>query len=426
VTAPVGLAQTARMTTRIDAEMLIYGRGEPVTPGTVIIEGSKISYAGPAADAPAADGAELIAVPAVMPGMWDCHAHFLGIRHGAIGTYYTDTVQLRSARSVKDAEAALQAGFTSVREAWGIGIHLAQAVREGTVNGPSIYAPGAVLSVTGGHGDLHSIPLDWVHDITHRNGELRLCDGVSDCIRAVREQLRLGARVIKIFASGGLLSEVDDPMHQQFRADELRAIVETAGLAERVVMAHCHGKPGIMAALQAGVRTIEHGTYLDDEACAAMREQGAILVPTRLIVARLLEAGTNTGMSPETLRKLEVAADIHAEAISRAHAAGVTIALGTDIFQSGPDMPIGWGQNGAELPLLVEAGLTPSEAIAAATGNAPATLGPQAPLAGILAPGWDADVITLAGDPLADINLLTDPANVTAVWKHGVAAKRSP
>jgi imidazolonepropionase-like amidohydrolase len=247
----------------------------------VIIEGSKISYAGPAADAPAADGAELIAVPAVMPGMWDCHAHFLGIRHGAIGTYYTDTVQLRSTRSVKDAEAALQAGFTSVREAWGIGIHLAQAVREGTVNGPSIYAPGAVLSVTGGHGDLHSIPLDWVHDITHRNGELRLCDGVSDCIRAVREQLRLGARVIKIFASGGLLSEVDDPMHQQFRADELRAIVETAGLAERVVMAHCHGKPGIMAALQAGVRTIEHGTYLDDEACAAMREQGAILVPTR-------------------------------------------------------------------------------------------------------------------------------------------------
>jgi imidazolonepropionase-like amidohydrolase len=361
-----------------------------------------------------------------MPGMWDCHAHFLGIRHGAIGTYYTDTVQLRSARSVKDAEAALQAGFTSVREAWGIGIHLAQAVREGTVNGPSIYAPGAVLSVTGGHGDLHSIPLDWVHDITHRNGELRLCDGVSDCIRAVREQLRLGARVIKIFASGGLLSEVDDPMHQQFRADELRAIVETAGLAERVVMAHCHGKPGIMAALQAGVRTIEHGTYLDDEACAAMREQGAILVPTRLVFAQLIEAGTASGMSPESFRKLEVVADIHAEAISRAHAAGVTIALGTDVFQSGPDMPFGWGQNGAELALLVEAGLTPLEAIAAATANAPATLGPQAPLAGILAPGWDADVITLAGDPLADINLLTDPANVTAVWKHGVAAKRSP
>jgi len=131
-------------------------------------------------------------------------------------------------------------------------------------------------------------------------------------------------------------------------------------------------------------------------------------------------------MSPESFRKLEVVADIHAEAISRAHAAGVTIALGTDVFQSGPDMPFGWGQNGAELALLVEAGLTPLEAIAAATANAPATLGPQAPLAGTLAPGWDADVITLAGDPLADINLLTDPANVTAVWKHGVAAKRSP
>jgi imidazolonepropionase-like amidohydrolase len=265
-----------------------------------------------------------------------------------------------------------------------------------------------------------------VHELSHRTGELRLCDGVSDCIRAVREQLRAGARVIKICASGGFLSEIDDPIHQQFRADELRAIVETAGMADRVVMAHCHGKPGIMAALEAGVRSIEHGTYLDDEACAAMRELGAILVPTRYIMTRLLKAGTASGMSAQSYRKLEAIAGSHAEAISRARAAGVTIAAGTDIFQSGPDRPVGWGQNGAELPLLVEAGLTPLEAIAAATGNAPATLGPQAPMAGVLAEGWDADVITLAADPLANIGLLADPANVTAVWKHGAEAKRHP
>lgn len=182
---------------------------------------------------------------------------------------------------------------------------------------------------------------------------------------------------------------------------------------------------GFMAALEAGVRSIEHGTYLDDEACAAMREIGAILVPTRYIVVRLLKAGIASGMSEENFRKLEAVADIHAEAISRAHAAGVTVAAGTDIFQSGADLPVGWGQNGAELPLLVEAGLSPLEAIATATANAPDTLGPQAPRAGVLAEGWDADVITLAANPLEDIGVLAEPTNVTGVWKAGAEVKRT-
>ena len=411
------------MTTRIDADVLIPGRGEPITSGCVIFDGSTISYAGAAADAPPAEGAELRRAPVVMPGMWDCHGHFMGLRNAAIGTYFTDSTQLRAARAAKDAEVALQAGFTSVREAGGIGVHLAQAVREGTLLGPSIYSPNAILSTTGGHGDLHTIPLDWVHDLSHREGDVRLCDGVDDCIRAVREQLRVNAKVIKICASGGVLSEVDDPIHQQFNADELRAIVETAAMADRVVMAHCHGKPGIMAALEAGVRSIEHGTFLDDEACAAMLETGAVLVPTRYIVVRLLEAGMASGMTAENFRKLAAIADIHGEAIVRAHEAGVTIAAGTDIFQSGPDLPVGWGQNGAELALLVTAGLSPLEAIAAATANAPATLGPQAPRAGVLAEGWDADVLTVSADPLADIGVLADPAKISCVWKHGVLVK---
>jgi imidazolonepropionase-like amidohydrolase len=412
------------MATRIDAEVLIPGLGEPIRNGAVVFDEAAIRFAGLAADAPVIEGAEVVRARAVMPGMWECHGHFLGMRSAALGTYFTDSVQVRSARVAKDAEAALQAGFTSVREAGGIGVHLARAVREGTVLGPSIYAPGAILSTTGGHGDLHTVPLEWVHDYSRRCGELRLCDGVDDCVRATREQLRLGARVIKICASGGVLSEVDDPIHQQFRVDEMRAIVETAALADRVVMAHCHGKPGIMAALQSGVRSIEHGTYLDDQACAAMRELGAVFVPTRYIVVRLLKAGTASGMSAENYRKLAVIADTHAEAIGRAHAAGVTIAAGTDIFQSGTQLPVAWGQNGAELGLLVAAGLSPLEAIAAATANAPATLGPQAPRAGVLAQGWDADLITLAADPLTDIALLADPANITGVWKHGVAVKR--
>jgi imidazolonepropionase-like amidohydrolase len=358
-----------------------------------------------------------------MPGMWDCHGHFFGVRSAGLDAVYTDSLPLRAARAAKDAEKALQAGFTSVREAGGLGVHLARGVADGTLIGPSIYAPGAILSTTGGHGDMHTIPIDWVHSISEHSGELALCDGVDECIRAVRSQLRLGARVIKVCASGGVLSELDDPVHQQFRADELRAIVETAAMAQRSVMAHCHGKPGIMASLEAGVRTIEHGTYLDDECCAAMRELDAVLVPTRYIVARLTKAGTSSGMSAENARKLYEIADTHADAISRAHAAGVRIAAGTDIFQSGgPEMPVGWGQNGGELPLLVEAGLSALEAIEAATANGPATLGEQAPQAGQLVQGWDADVITLDADPVLDIGVLADPSRITGVWRHGIAA----
>jgi imidazolonepropionase-like amidohydrolase len=409
--------------TRIAADVLIPGRGAPIRDAVVTFDGPTLDYAGPAGEAPATPGASEVRAAAVLPGMWDCHGHFFGMRSAALATYYTDALPLRAARAAKDAEIALQAGFTSIREAGGLGVHLARAVAEGTLAGPSIYAPGAILSTTGGHGDLHTIPLGWVHDLTEREGDGWLCDGVDECIRAVRAQLRLGAKVIKICASGGVLSEVDDPIHQQFNSDELRAIVETGGMAQRSVMAHCHGKPGIMAALEAGVRTIEHGTYLDDEVCAAMRELDAILVPTRYIIARPTKAGIASGMSAENARKLYEIADTHRDAISRAHAAGVRIAAGTDIFQSGADLPVGWGQNGAELPLLVEAGLSALEAIEAATANGPDTLGLQAPRAGQLREGWDADVITLDTDPSRDIGALADPARITGVWRHGVSAR---
>ena len=146
--------------------------------------------------------------------------------------------------------------------------------------------------------------------LTGHAGELRLADGIDECMRAVREQLRRNARVIKVCASGGVLSEVDHPVHQQFTVAELRTIVEVAGLAERVVAAHCHGKPGIMAALEAGVRTIEHGTYLDDEACDAMRETGAILVPTRTIVEDML---AHLDVVPDyAAAKLVAIAEVHA------------------------------------------------------------------------------------------------------------------
>jgi imidazolonepropionase-like amidohydrolase len=405
---------------RIDADLLVPGRGTPVRDAAVVLDGSSIAYAGPKQGAP--DVARAASVPCLMPGLWDCHAHFMGMTTLDFTHLATLPMPVLAARAAKDVEKALQAGFTSIREAGGLGVHLARVVQEGLLEGPSIYAPGAILSQTGGHGDLHALPLPWMGDLCQRGAPMALCDGVPECLKAVRTQLRLGARVIKICASGGVLSEIDHPIHQQFSHEELRAIVEEAGRAERVVMAHCHGKPGIMAALRAGVRTIEHGSYLDEEGAAAMRELGAILVPTRFIVERgLLAKGRIPAFAFE---KLVAVADRHHEAMHIAREAGVRIALGSDICTSGPDSVVPWGMNATELVHLVGAGMSPLQAIEAGTANGPLTLGPQAPKAGVLETGWDADVIAVQGDPVADIALLTDPARITHVWKAGRLVKQ--
>jgi imidazolonepropionase-like amidohydrolase len=311
-----------------------------------------------------------------------------------------------------------------VRDVGGLGLHLARVVDEGVIDGPAIYGAGAILSTTGGHGDLHSFPLDWMRDYSAQGSMTRLADGPDECARAVREQLRRNAKVIKVCASGGVLSEVDDPVHQQFTVAELRVIVEVAGLADRVVAAHCHGKPGIMAALRAGVRTIEHGTYLDDECCDAMRETSAILVPTRTIIEDMLSFRDVKGtVPPYAMAKLDAIADLHAQAVTRAYEHGVTIAMGTDIALTGPDLPNAWGQNGSEPGYLVKLGMSPLEAIEAATASGPLTLGPLAPRSGRLAEGFDADVIALDADPLADIGVLADPGRITAVWARGRQVK---
>jgi imidazolonepropionase-like amidohydrolase len=353
--------------------------------------------------------------------MWECHGHLLGTRTFDLGQLPLEPEALRAARCTRDLRAALDAGITSVRDVGGLGLYLARVVDEGVIDGPAIYGAGAILSTTGGHGDLHSLPLDWMRDYSAQGSMMRLADGPDECARAVREQLRRNAKVIKVCASGGVLSEVDDPVHQQFTMVELRAIVEVAGLADRVVAAHCHGKPGIMSALRAGVRTIEHGTYLDDECCDAMRETSAILVPTRTIIEDMLSF--RDAVPPYAMAKLDAIADRHAQAVTRAYEHGVTIAMGTDIALTGPDLPNAWGQNGSEPGYLVKLGLSPLEAIEAATASGPLTLGPQAPRSGRLAEGYDADVIALDADPLADIGVLADPDRITAVWTRGRQVK---
>jgi len=405
---------------RIEADVLIPGRGEPIRNGCVVFDGETISYAGPLEGAPkAASGVETVRVPAVMPGLWDCHGHFMGLRTANIEEVAKTSLPVLAARAAKDAERALHAGFTSVRDLVGLGVHLARVVEEGTIPGPHIYGGGSMLSPTAGHGDLHMFPASYVHALGDAGWYLQVCDGIPECLRGVRKQLRVGARVIKICASGGVMSEVDHPIHQQFADEEIRAIVEEAGRAERIVAAHCHGKPGILAALRNGCRTIEHGSYLDEEAADLLIQRDAILVPTRYIIERLVGLGKSLGVPDYAYRKVVALADEHKKSLQLAVRKGVRIALGTDIWSTGEGTIAPWGDNAQELILLTEAGMTPLQAIEAATANGPLTLGPQAPRSGQLRAGYVADVIAVAKDPSKDVRVLSEPETILRVWKSG-------
>lgn len=407
------------MTIRIEADKLIPGRGDIVDRGVLVIEGSTIAYAGVADGAPATAGADVITTPAVMPGMWECHGHFIGIYTANIDEALITRPQLASMRVTADARKVLEAGFTSVREMGGLGTFLGRAIEEGQVVGPNVYGSGSMLTMTAGHGDTHGVEIG-VARILHSTiwGEDNIVDGPDQCRAGVRRMLRLGAKVIKVHASGGVLSELDDPHLPQFSKEELETIVDEATRMERLVGAHCHGKRGIMAAVESGVRTIEHGTFIDDEAADAMKEAGAILVPTRFIVDLLMREGEERGMPAYAKKKIEMTAEAHADGLALAVERGVRVALGTDIWGTGI-----WGRNGEELQLMVDCGMTPLQAIEAATANGPATLGPQAPNSGQLVEGMDADVICVSGDPSADVSLLGDPGNVTHVFKGGVRYK---
>ena len=432
---------------RIDADLVIRGIGEPIPNGSVVIDGDMISYVGPSAGAPpgagerppgqraageatagegtAGDaldntiGAAAIRVPVLMPGLWDAHAHFLGLNRPDLAAYATTTAVQAAARATVDLRTVLESGFTSVREVGGFGLRISPAIEDGSVPGPRVYGAGAVLSTTGGHADIHSLPVDWVGDPRFAGYDVfHLADGVPECLRAVRLQLRRGAKVIKICASGGVMSELDHPVHQQFSDTELVAIVEEAARADRVVAAHCHGKPGIMAALRAGARTIEHGTFLDREAADLMLERDAILVPTRFVLEGLL--AMRAQMPVYAYDKLAALADRHAEAARLAIEAGVTIAGGSDWIVSGSAAE---GQLSREALHLMDLGLPAAKAIQAMTANGPLTVGPQARRSGRLEVGSDADLIGLDRDPLTDRSAWADPQRVTHVWKGGRIVK---
>jgi imidazolonepropionase-like amidohydrolase len=401
------------MATRIVADILIPGRGEPTEHGTVVMDHGEITYAGSSANAPsAAADDDVHEVPAVLPGLWDCHTHFVGMSLSSLDALATVDLVSAAARAVEDAGKVLDGGITSVRDVGGIGLRLAPVVAEGRMRGPHIHGAGRILSTTGGHGDIHSLPLDFAHELTCNAGFSILCDGVPEVLKAVRTNLRQNAKLIKICASGGVMSEIDHPMHQQFSDEELAAIVGEAARAERIVAAHCHGKAGIMAALRAGVHSVEHGSFLDEEAADLMVEQGTWLVPTRYVNEALLK---QDNLPRYVHEKGQMVSGVHEQAMKIAIAKGVKIAAGCDIFVSGQM----YGTGSLEVLHLINAGMTDLEAIEAATANGPATLGPQAPHTGQLRDGYDADVITMDANPLDDRTVWGDPDRVTSVWQLG-------
>ena len=408
---------------RIDADLLIPGRGSPLEDASCVLDGGLIAYVGLRSDLPHEYvSLSIIHVPTLLPGLWDAHTHYYGARRLSIDAFYTTPPAVAGARAAHDLKATLNAGFTSVRELGGWGHQVAEAVSEGSIVGPKIYSAVSPISMTAGHGDAHGVPLPALQDAIDHGLPLYLCDGVPECIKAVRQQLRRGASLIKVCASGGCTSQLDDPEHQQFSDSELRAMVEEAARSDRIVAAHCHGKTGIMAALRAGCKTIEHGTYLDIECIHLMREKDATLIATRTF----FEAGLQVRelWSPTSYAKLEAAAATHKAAYKMAVANGVKIALGTDLGLGGrcanpSEKVFSHGSNGKELVYAVEAGMTPLEAIEAATANAAQTLGPMAPKSGQLKVGWQADLIGVKADPLTDISILADVDNVTHVWRDG-------
>ncbi|KAK8216862.1 hypothetical protein M8818_001825 [Zalaria obscura] len=410
----------------VTADLLIPGRGEPFKNGCIIVSGTKITHVGAVSEV--LKYARLAALPkthveVLMPGMWDCHVHLMGIHKVSSAAIVASASQqaLAGARSARDVMLLLDAGFTSVREMAGYGIQLDQAISEGSLVGPKIYSSNCIISPTGGHADAHDMLADWFHDAVAHGLPCYTADGVAECLKAVRTQLRAGASVIKICGSGGVGSERDDPIDQQFSDEEIAAMVAEAARARRVVGAHCHGKPGIMASLKAGVRTIEHGSYIDDEAADLMLEKDAVLVATRLIVEDGLKLGEGM-FTPIGYQKLLVTAKAQWKAYQLAIKRGVKIAIGTDTGVSIPG-GISQGRNGLELGYAVKAGMTPLKAIESCCANGPLTLGPMAPLSGQLKEGYDADFIALSKSPLDDIDVLAHAQNVTHVWRAGKCYK---
>ncbi|KYG42380.1 hypothetical protein M433DRAFT_7197 [Acidomyces richmondensis BFW] len=421
LSTPTGFNAEPDTRVRVDADLLIPGKGKPIKHGVLVFDSKdkKIIYVGCQNELPNIHSAinKSYHVPALMPGLWDCHVHYFGMETAYLDNLALLSPSLAGMRNARDLASTLNAGYTSVREVGGYGIDCCKAIDEGWMPGPKIYSAGAPISQTAGHGDLHTMPLEMLHDKINHGLPLQLCDGVEGAILAVRKQIRRGAKIIKICSTGGVMSRIDSPTASQFTSSELVAMVEEATRTNLIVAAHAHGTAGIIAALKAGVKTIEHGSYLNQEAIDLMIEKKAILVATRLIQVFAVKNGEQ--LPPDSRAKIGAVERENFKSYQAAIKAGVRIALGTDLGISSEQVGFCHGRNGEEFKYAVEAGMTPLEAIEAGTAMGPETLGPQAPLSGQLKEGYDADFIALSENPIERIEALGEPDKITHVWKGG-------
>jgi imidazolonepropionase-like amidohydrolase len=380
--------------------------GKLLTDQAIVIEGDKIVSIGPASATQTPAKATTIDLPnsTVLPGLIDSHVHLTYDPRDSGYRSLGISLPRATLTGAHSAKVTLDAGFTTVRNVGAEGfsdVALRDAINEGDVPGPRMLVSGPLIGITGGHCDNNRLP--WEYHVS----EDGVADGVAAVQHKVRENIKYGADLIKICATGGVLSKGDDPQASQFTQEELKAMVADAHRLGRKVAAHAHGAQGILWATEAGVDSIEHGSYINDEDIAAMKQHGTYLVPT-LYLADWFIANTE-GHSPDIIAKAKIVMPAARKNVAHAFASGVKVAFGTDaaVYPH--------GLNAREFAVMVKLGLTPLQSIQAATINAADLLG-WSDKVGAIEPGKWADLIAVDADPLQDVTTLE---HVKFVMKSG-------
>ena len=384
------------------------GTGSDPAPADVVVEDGRVVDVGSGLDG---DESTDLAGRTILPGLFDCHTH-VTISHVDLWRVAQQPFSYMFYEAARNLAATLRIGITSIRDAGGADLGIRQAVDDGLIAGPRMQISLIMLSQTGGHGDEWypsgaEIPLM----IPHPGRPSGLVDGQDEIRHKVRELVRMGADVIKVATSGGVLSPRDDPRHAHFRPAELETLVEEATAAGIFVMAHAQGGDGIKNAVRAGIRSIDHGIYLDDEAIELMKARGTWFVPTLVAPQGVIDAAdAGVPLPPAVVDKARAVVEIHRSAFRRAVEAGVRIAMGTD---SGVTPH---GRNLRELALMADGGMRPAAVLEATTRSAAQLLGVDGER-GTIEPGKLADLVVVGGDPY-DFSDLGE--RVKSVWKAGV------
>jgi imidazolonepropionase-like amidohydrolase len=387
---------------------IIDGTGTDAAEADLVIEDGRIVEIGRALDG---DEHVDLAGKTVLPGLFDCHTHVVVTTVDQMRNLQTP-FSYRFYQAAQNLAATLKIGITTVRDAGGADLGIKQAVADGLISGPRMQISLSMVGQTGGHGDpwmASGADLRWLPK--HPGVPDTLVDGPDEMRRVVRTLVRMGADVIKVATSGGVLSPRDKPTHAHFRLSELEVLVEEASAAGIWVMAHAQATPGIKNAIRAGIRSIDHGIYLDDEAIEMMLARGTWLVPTLVAPRGVIDAAEAGASIPEaSVAKAREVVEIHQASFAKAVEAGVKVAMGTD---SGVTPH---GLNLRELSLMVEGGMTPMQAIEATTRSAAELMGLEEEL-GTLEAGKRADLVVVDGDPL---DFATLAERVSAVYQDGV------